>query len=203
VGQQTPIVVIGTDQPDRYVVIDGYKRIAALQQLGRDTVEAVVWPMGEAEALLLDRSLRLTEQETPLEQGWLIGRVGAALPLWAGGVGTAVWPQCELGIAAPGTGGTSAGIDPATSPWRENLGARGDEVFWCRRRASFSSWQDLNQQAREWCDNVNSTYKKHIRAVPGELFAAERLHLKPPPAWIPEVYRLHHRIVDVEGYVAP
>jgi hypothetical protein len=30
----------------------------------------------------------------------------------------------------------------------------------------------------------------------------ERLHLKPLPAWIPEVYRLHHRMVDVEGYVA-
>ena len=30
----------------------------------------------------------------------------------------------------------------------------------------------------------------------------ERLHLKPLPAWIPEVYRLHQRMVDVEGYVA-
>jgi hypothetical protein len=60
----------------------------------------------------------------------------------------------------------------------------------------------LNRQAREWCDKVNSTYKKHIRAVPRELFAVERLHLKPLPAWIPEVYRLHHRLVDVEGYVA-
>ena len=40
-----------TGQPDRYLVIDGYKRLAALEQLGRDTVEAVVWPMGEAEAL--------------------------------------------------------------------------------------------------------------------------------------------------------
>jgi RND family efflux transporter MFP subunit len=28
------------------------------------------------------------------------------------------------------------------------------------------------------------------------------LHLKPLPVWIPEVYRLHERIVDVEGYVA-
>jgi ParB-like chromosome segregation protein Spo0J len=37
-GQQTPIVVVAAeDQADRYVVIDGYKRIAALQQLGRDT----------------------------------------------------------------------------------------------------------------------------------------------------------------------
>src|SRR3989442_9015660 len=42
VGQQTPIVVVAAEgQTDRYVVIDGYKRIAALAQLGRDTVEAV------------------------------------------------------------------------------------------------------------------------------------------------------------------
>src|SRR5580658_3624971 len=66
----------------------------------------------------------------------------------------------------------------------------------------FASWSDLNQQARQWCDRVNSTYKKHIRAVPRELFAVERMHLKPLPAWIPEVYRLHQRTVDVEGYVA-
>jgi len=67
---------------------------------------------------------------------------------------------------------------------------------------TFTSWEDLNQQARQWCDKVNSTYKKHIRAVPRELFAVERMHLKPLPAWIPEVYRLHQRTVDVEGYVS-
>ena len=67
---------------------------------------------------------------------------------------------------------------------------------------TFSSWEDLNQQARQWCDKVNSTYKKHLRAVPRELFAVERLHLKPLPIWIPEVYRLHQRLVDIEGYVA-
>ena len=67
---------------------------------------------------------------------------------------------------------------------------------------TFSSWADLNQQARQWCDRVNSTYKKHLRAIPRELFAVERLHLKPLPAWVPEVYRLHHRMVDVEGYVS-
>ncbi len=72
-GQQTPIVVVAAEgHGNRYVVIDGYKRIAALEQLGRDTVEAVVWPMGEAEAVLLDRSLRLSEHETALEQGWLL-----------------------------------------------------------------------------------------------------------------------------------
>jgi transposase len=67
---------------------------------------------------------------------------------------------------------------------------------------TFTSWEDLNNQARQWCDKVNSTYKKHIRAVPRELFAVERMHLKPLPAWIPEVYRLHQRTVDVEGYVS-
>jgi ParB-like chromosome segregation protein Spo0J len=74
-GQQVPIVVVAMeDQTDRYVVIDGYKRIAALQQLGRDTVEAVVWPMSEAAAVLLD-SLRLCEHETALEVGWLLAEM--------------------------------------------------------------------------------------------------------------------------------
>ena len=67
---------------------------------------------------------------------------------------------------------------------------------------TFASWEDVNRQARQWCDKVNSTYKKYIRAVPRELFAMERTHLKPLPAWIPEVYRLHARTVDVEGYVS-
>src|SRR5271165_6329490 len=75
-GQQTPVVVVAAeDHADGYVVIDGYKRIAALEQLGRDTVEAVVWPMGEAAAVLLDRSLRLSEQETALEVGWLLAEL--------------------------------------------------------------------------------------------------------------------------------
>jgi len=76
VGQQTPIVVVAAEGPtDRYVVIDGYKRLAALQQLGRDTVEAVVWPLSEAEALVLDRSLRFSAHETALEQGWLLAEL--------------------------------------------------------------------------------------------------------------------------------
>jgi hypothetical protein len=66
----------------------------------------------------------------------------------------------------------------------------------------FTDWKDLNQRARAWCDKVNGRYKKHIRAVPRELFAVEQPQLKPLPIWVPEVYRLNHRIVDVEGYVA-
>ena len=72
-GQQVPIVVVAAEgQAERYVVIDGYQRIAALEQLGRDTVEAVEWPMSEAGAVVLDRTLRMSERETGLEVGWLL-----------------------------------------------------------------------------------------------------------------------------------
>ena len=75
-GQQTPIVVmVCKDNRERYLVIDGHKRVAALEQLGRDTVEATVWEMSEAEALLLDRTLRFSPQESALEQGWLLSEL--------------------------------------------------------------------------------------------------------------------------------
>jgi ParB family transcriptional regulator, chromosome partitioning protein len=75
-GQQTPIVVVAIEgEPARYLVIDGYQRITALEQLGRDTVEALLWPMSEAEALLLDGSLRWAEQQSALEQGWLLAEM--------------------------------------------------------------------------------------------------------------------------------
>jgi len=103
-GQQTPIVVVAAGQPDRYLVIDGYKRVAALQQMGRDIVEAVVWPMSEADALLLDRSLRLSEQETALEQGVAAGGVRAALRIRTGRTGAPVRSERELGVAPAGAG---------------------------------------------------------------------------------------------------
>src|SRR5437773_7687186 len=72
-GQQTPIVVIAVSKgPDRHRVIDGYKRVAALEQPGRDTVEALGWEMSEADALVLDRSMRMSETETALAPGWLL-----------------------------------------------------------------------------------------------------------------------------------
>jgi len=76
-GQQTPIIVI--EQQGRYLVIDGHKRLVALQQLGRDTVEALVWEMSEAEALVLERSMRTSRPETALEQGWLLAEMESRL----------------------------------------------------------------------------------------------------------------------------
>src|ERR1035441_1073596 len=48
-GQQTPIVVVAAEHVVKYLLIDGYQRVAALQQLGRDTVDAVVWSLSEVE----------------------------------------------------------------------------------------------------------------------------------------------------------
>ncbi len=65
----------------------------------------------------------------------------------------------------------------------------------------FRDLDDLNVQALAWCDKVNATRRRHLHASPRELFAVEQPHLLPLPIWVPDVYLLHHRIVDVEGYV--
>ena len=106
---------------------------------------------------------------------------------------------------ALGAAHCSASVSTGSAPRSNvNRSARVERPFWFIERnflagRKFADWGDLNRQARQWCDRVNSTYKKHIRAVPRELFAVERPQLKPVPAWIPEVYRLHQRTVDVEG----
>ena len=66
---------------------------------------------------------------------------------------------------------------------------------------SFADERDLNAQARAWCDKVNATHKRHLHAAPRELFAQERTLLRPLPVHVPEVYLLHARVVDNEGYV--
>jgi transposase len=65
----------------------------------------------------------------------------------------------------------------------------------------FSDFRHLNREARVWCDKVNATHKRHLHASPRELLAKERQHLVPLPIFVPEVYQLHERIVDSEGYV--
>jgi Mu transposase-like protein len=65
----------------------------------------------------------------------------------------------------------------------------------------FADFDDLNQQARDFCDKVNARPRRHLHGSARELFATERAHLRPLPVFVPEVYALHHRIVDIEGYV--
>ena len=81
-GQQVAIVVVCLqEEPNRYLVIDGHKRIRALQRLGHDSVRVTIWDMDETEALILDRSLRTAERETALEQGWLLSELHTSFGL--------------------------------------------------------------------------------------------------------------------------
>jgi transposase len=66
---------------------------------------------------------------------------------------------------------------------------------------TFADLPDLNRQLITWCDGANGRRKDTIRTTPLTLFATERHALQPLPAYIPEVYTLHERIVDTEGYV--
>lgn len=71
-GQQVPVLVIAVPS-DRFVLIEGYGRVAALERLGRDLVQAVVLDIGETEALVLRHRLESARRRTPLEEGWLVG----------------------------------------------------------------------------------------------------------------------------------
>ena len=71
-GQQVPIVVVRGSEAERYVVVDGFKRIRALARLGADTVVATCWELSEAEALIVNRLLCGSERASALEQGWLL-----------------------------------------------------------------------------------------------------------------------------------
>jgi len=118
------------------------------------------------------------------------------------GTGREMVPAAEMGAFAERLGFRFVAHERGDA----NRSARVERPFWFIETnflagRTFSDWDDLNTQARQWCDRVNATYKKHLRAIPRELFALERTRLKPLPAWIPPVYRLHERTVDIEGYV--
>ena len=71
-GQQLPVVVISTGEAGTYVLLDGYKRVRALKSLRHDTVRAILWDLGEIDALLLERLMRTGEPDGALAQGWLL-----------------------------------------------------------------------------------------------------------------------------------
>ena len=64
----------------------------------------------------------------------------------------------------------------------------------------FRDWDEANHEAVVWCDKVNAAFSRKLHTSRRELFAKEQPHLLPLPIWRPPVYRLHHRIIDLEGY---
>jgi len=71
VGQTSPIIV-ARDAEGRAVVIDGYRRVRALERLGHDTVEAVVLELHEVDALVYCHRLETSRRRSAVEEGWLL-----------------------------------------------------------------------------------------------------------------------------------
>ena len=56
-GQLLPVVAAA----ERFIVIDGYKRLRALTRLAHDTVRALRWELEETEALILEQLMRAAD----------------------------------------------------------------------------------------------------------------------------------------------
>lgn len=66
----------------------------------------------------------------------------------------------------------------------------------------FDSWDDLNAQARSWCEQTaNQKPKRALGMSPEAAYVLEKPQLRPLPPHLPPVYQAFTRIVDVEGYV--
>jgi ParB family chromosome partitioning protein len=73
-GQQQPVLVVRSADggAERYVLIDGYARVAALGELKRDTVQATALELSEAHALLLAFRLERNRARSVIEEAWLL-----------------------------------------------------------------------------------------------------------------------------------
>jgi len=87
-----------------------------------------------------------------------------------------------------------------------NRSARVEGPFWYIERnfypgRTFRDLADLNRQLVDWCEKKSHRFLTELQARPVELYQIERLHLQDLPLYIPEVYALHSRIVNLEGNV--
>jgi ParB-like chromosome segregation protein Spo0J len=60
------------DATERFILIDGFKRLRSLRRLHKDTLEAICLDMSEPDALLFTRAIGMSHGECALEQGWLL-----------------------------------------------------------------------------------------------------------------------------------
>jgi Homeodomain-like domain len=68
---------------------------------------------------------------------------------------------------------------------------------------AFVDWHDLNRQALEWCcEKANRKLKRSLGMSPDEAYLMEKSYLKPLPAYVPPIYDIVNRVVDVEGFVS-
>jgi hypothetical protein len=88
-----------------------------------------------------------------------------------------------------------------------NRSARVERPFYYVERnfllgRQFSDWDDLNAQARVWCEQIaNQKPKRSLGMSPEAAYVMEKSAMLPLPAHLPPVYQAYTRIVDVEGYI--
>lgn len=102
-GQQHPVLIVVRDDGQR-VVIDGYRRVRALQRLGRDTVVVLVIGASEADALAYCHRLATGRRRSALEEGWLVRELCESIGRTLAHVGTSLgrstsWVSRRLGFA--------------------------------------------------------------------------------------------------------
>lgn len=76
-GQLSPVLVVadGADEERTYVLVDGYERVAALEAIAIDLVNAIVLEASIADALVMSRRLDESGRRSALEEGWLLERL--------------------------------------------------------------------------------------------------------------------------------
>jgi hypothetical protein len=117
-GQQSAVLVVKAED-GALVLVDGYRRVAALQSLSRDVVEVALLPLEEAAALVEVWRLETARRRTALEDAWLLAelleRHGRS-------------PVQELGVAPAIAGAGPARVGAAGCARRHGATAGGDEV---------------------------------------------------------------------------
>ena len=67
---------------------------------------------------------------------------------------------------------------------------------------TFQSWDDLNQQARLWCETVaNKKVKRVLEMAPETAYIQEKPYLLQLPSVLPKIYEVAQRLVDTQGYI--
>ena len=102
-GQQVPVVVVRHGHVDRYVLIDGYARVAVLETLHADEVAAILWDLPEPHALALSHRLDHAQARSALEEGWLLRELERAHGMGLGALAVLLgrsrsWVSRRLGL---------------------------------------------------------------------------------------------------------
>ncbi|MFZ4580394.1 MAG: ParB/RepB/Spo0J family partition protein [Myxococcota bacterium] len=71
-GQQAPVLTVAGADGKAPVLIDGYRRVAALRRLGRDTCRVLQLELSERDALLMRHLMAASDRRSALEDGWLL-----------------------------------------------------------------------------------------------------------------------------------